>query len=81
MMENIKSLFIISVLWQQVNIKMFKIIKIKSPIATKEISISKQKGQYYYTVDIISYGNWDCTQFKTIKECFNYIRHIFGKEK
>ncbi len=59
---------------------MFRKIIFKSPIATKEIFIDKQKDDLY-CVDIIAYGNWDATNFKTLKECFNYIRTYFNLQK
>ena len=59
---------------------MFRKFILKSPIATKEICISKQKGGLYY-VNIIAYGNWATMQFFTLKDCFNYIRTYFNLQK
>lgn len=60
---------------------MFKIFTLKNPIATKEICISKQKGDIFYLITIIAYGSCYTKQSKTLKECFNYIRETFNIKK
>lgn len=60
---------------------MFKSFKLKSPIAIKEINISKQKSDYFYMVNIIAYGTWYTKQCRTLHECFTYIRKTFNIRK
>ena len=56
-----------------------RIIKLQSPIATKEITITKPKDVYF--VDIVAYGKLDQKQCNTLKDCFNYIREYFNMKK
>lgn len=58
---------------------MQRIFYFRSPVATKEISISKQNGTYF--VDIIAYGNWEQEQFDNLKDCFNFVREYFNMQK
>lgn len=60
---------------------MIKIFTLKSPIATKEIYISKQKGDIFYLITIIVYGSCYTKQCKTLKDCFKYIRETFNIKK
>ena len=52
---------------------------LKSPIATKEITITKPKDIYF--VDIVAYGRLDQKQCNTLKDCFDYIREYFNMKK
>ena len=52
---------------------------LKSPIATKEIAITKPKDIYF--VDIVAYGRLDQKQCNTLKDCFDYIREYFNMKK
>lgn len=56
-----------------------RIIKLQSPIATKEITITKPKDVYF--VDIVAYGSLDQKQCNTLKDCFDYIREYFNMKK
>ena len=56
-----------------------RIIKLQSPIATKEITITKPKDVYF--VDIVAYGRLDQKQCNTLKDCFDYIREYFNMKK
>lgn len=60
---------------------MFKIFTLKSPIATKEICISKQKDDLFYLITIVAYESCYSKQCKTLKDCFNYIRETFNIKK
>ena len=60
---------------------MFKIFKLKSTIATKEIYISRQKSNIFYLITIIAYGSCYTKQCKTLKDCFNYLRETFNIRK
>ena len=60
---------------------MFKVFELKSPVATKEICIIKQKSNIFYLITIIAYGSCYTKQYKTLKECFNYIRETFNIKK
>ena len=51
----------------------------RSPVATKEITISKQNGTYF--VDIIAYGNLELRQYDNLKDCFNFVREYFNMQK
>ena len=53
----------------------------QSPVATKEIEISKPDGSNVYFVDIVAYGRWDQKQCNTLKDCFDYIREYFNMKK
>ena len=58
-----------------------KTITFQSPVATKEIEISKPDGSNVYFVDIVAYGRWDQKQCNTLKDCFYYIREYFNMKK
>ena len=58
---------------------MQRLFYLKSPAATKEISISKQNGTYF--VDIVAYGNLEQGQFDNLKDCFNFVREYFNLER
>lgn len=47
-------------------------IKFYSGLSTKEFNIYKNKD--FYVLDVISYGEWDIIQCKSLKQCFNIIR-------
>lgn len=53
----------------------------QSPVATKEIKISKPDGSDVYFVDIVAYGRLDQKQCNTLKDCFDYIREYFNMKK
>jgi hypothetical protein len=53
----------------------------QSPVATKEIEISKPDGSNVYFVDIVAYCRWDQKQCNTLKDCFNYVREYFNMKK
>lgn len=54
-------------------------IILQSPIATKEITITKPKDVYF--VDIVAYGRLDQKQCNTLKDCFDYVRKYFNMKK
>lgn len=62
---------------------MFKVFNIKSPLglATIEICLSKKFETDLINVDVIAYGNWYCNQFKTYKECLDWVREMFYIKK
>lgn len=51
----------------------------QSPVATKEITITKPKDVYF--VDIVAYGRLDQKQCNTLKDCFDYVRKYFNMKK
>ena len=53
----------------------------QSPVATKEIEISKPDESDVYFVDIVAYGRLDQKQCNTLKDCFDYIREYFNMKK
>lgn len=59
---------------------MIKFFNIRT-LSTHDICIHKPTKKDLWTVDILAYGEWYTKQFKTLKECFNFIRQIFKKEK
>ena len=60
-------------------VTMNKTIKLRSPVATKEITISKSEDIYF--VDIVAYGNLEQGQFNNLKSCFNFVREYFNMQK
>ena len=58
---------------------MQRLFYLKSPVATKEITISKQNGTYF--VGIIAYGNLELGQFDNLKDCFKFVREYFNMQK
>ena len=59
---------------------MIKFFNIRT-LSTHSICVHKPTKNDLWTVDIVHYGEWYSKQFRTLKECFNFIRLIFGKEK
>lgn len=58
-----------------------KFIKIKTLLAEHDICISRSTKKDYWYLFIIAWGECYSKQYKTLKQCFKFIRHIFGKEK